>query len=153
MTFKAMSPAGQAKVLKTQRRVLDALTSLTAAKPPAKLNVTAVCGKAGISPDALALAHHASLKAKVEQTIAEHNASHFGKSRRKANPASDVALARIERLEKELAELRGRYENAVQSVRLLALSLEDALNEVDRLRQSPATGTVERVVPIGRIKQ
>jgi hypothetical protein len=134
MTRIAMSPAGKAKVLKTQRRILDALASLSVAAPAAKLNITAVCGKAGVSPDALALEHHAKLKATVERSILEHNSAHFGKSRRTANLDSDVAMSRIERLEQELADLRVRYGSAVQSVRELALSLECALAEIEQLR-------------------
>lgn len=149
MTFETMSPAGQAKVLKTQRRVHAALASLTTAAPPLKLNVTAVCSQAGISPDALALTHHTGLKAQVEQAIAEHNAKHFGKTRRKAVPASDVAIARIERLEGELDDLRARYESAVQSVRHLAFALEEALTEIDKLSQRPAI-SADRVVSIAR---
>ena len=143
MTANVLGPTGRAKVLKTQRRVLEALTTLTVAEPAVKLTLTAVCRKAGVSPDALALGHHAELKAHVERGIAEHNATHFGETRRKARPSSDVALARIDRLQRDLADLRSRYDSAVQSVFVLASALEEALGEVERLRQqTPVLGSV-----------
>jgi hypothetical protein len=153
MTPKIMSLAGQAKVLKTQRRVLDALAALSMATPAARLNITSVCGNAGVSPDALALHHHAELKSTVERSILEHNAAHFGKSRRKANPASDVAMSRIERLEQELADLRRSYASAVDSVRKLALALECALTEVEQLRFAPAASFADPPVSITRLKK
>jgi hypothetical protein len=140
MTTKTMTASGEAKILKTQRRVLDALTVLTSANPPAKLTVTEVCRTAGITPDALALSHHAELKSRVETAITQHNATHFGKRQRKNIPASDVAMARIERLESELAELRARYASSVLSVRSLALALEKALTELNEARRQKASG-------------
>jgi hypothetical protein len=135
MQNKILTASAQAKILKTQRRVLEALTSLTSEDTPKKLTISEVCRTAGISPDALALPHHEELKRRVETGIAEHNRANFGKTRRKRNPATDVAVARIERLEEDLDTLRQRYDSAVLSVRALALSLQEALVTIDDMRR------------------
>jgi len=135
MQNKELTASAQAKILKTQRRVLEALTSLTSDGTPQKLTISEVCRTAGISPDALGLPHHEELKRRVETSIAEHNKANFGRTRRKKNPATDVAVARIERLEEDLATLRQRYDSAVLSVRTLALSLQEALVTIDEIRR------------------
>lgn len=143
MQNKTLTASAQGKILKTQRRVLEALTSLTSEGTAQKLTISEVCRTAGISRDALGLPHHEELKRRVEASITEHNRANFGRARRKKNPATDVALARIERLEEDLATLRQRYDSAVLSVRTLALSLQDAFMTIDEMRRQNTQSTRE----------